>query len=197
VIEPRLPSRSSDGSLVRRYRDGEEAAATALYLRYARRLRALAAKRTGAAFAGRFDADDVVQSVFRTFFLGVRRKAYDVPPGGEIWGLLLVLALNKIRNQVDHHRAAKRDVGQTAAVGPEFARHRLLGRDDSAAMFLRLVLDEQLEELPESNQAIVRMRMEGYEVAEIAARVNRSQRTVERVLQEFRRELQALLDEPV
>jgi RNA polymerase sigma-70 factor (ECF subfamily) len=170
---------------VRRYRDGEEAAATALYLRYARRLRALAAKRTGAAFAGRFDADDVVQAVFRTFFLGVRNKAYDVPPGGEIWGLLLVLALNKIRNQVDHHRAAKRDVGQTAA-DPEIARHRLLSRDESAAMFLRLVLDEQLEQLPESNRAIVRMRMEGYDVAEIAERAGRSRRTVERVLHDFR-----------
>lgn len=185
VIPPRPPSQSSDGSLVRRYRDGEEAAATALYLRYARRLRALAAKRTGAAFAGRFDADDVVQSVFRAFFLGVRRRAYDVPPGGEIWGLLLVLALNKIRNQVDHHRAAKRDVGQTSS-NPEYARHRLLARDDSAAMFLRLVLDEQLGELPESNQAIVRMRMEGYEVAEIAERAGRSRRTVERVLRDFR-----------
>jgi RNA polymerase sigma-70 factor (ECF subfamily) len=185
VLPPRPAAQSSDGSLVRRYRDGEEAAATALYLRYARRLRALAAKRTGAAFAGRFDADDVVQAVFRTFFLGVRRNAYDVPPGGEIWGLLLVLALNKIRNQVDHHRAAKRDVGQTAA-GSEVARHRLLSRDESAAMFLRLVLDEQLEALPEANRAIVRMRMEGYDVAEIAERAGRSRRTVERVLHDFR-----------
>jgi len=170
---------------MRRYRDGEEEAATALYLRYARRLRTLAARRTGTAFAGRFDADDVVQSVFRAFFQGVRRRAYDVPPGGEIWGLLLVLALNKIRNQVGHHRAAKRDVGQTAG-GREFTRRPPLGRDDSAAMYLRLVLDEQLDGLPESNRAIVRMRMEGYEVAEIAERAGRSRRTVERVLRDFR-----------
>ena len=185
ATETRLPTDSSDGSLVRRYRDGEEAAATALYLRSARRLRALAAKRTGTAFAGRFDADDVVQSVFRAFFHGVRRKAYDVPPGGEIWGLLLVLALNKIRNQVGHHTAAKRSVHQTAG-GPEITQRQPLGRDDSAAVFLRMVLDEQLDGLPESNRAIVRMRMEGYEVAEIAERAGRSRRTVERVLRDFR-----------
>jgi DNA-directed RNA polymerase specialized sigma24 family protein len=53
-------------------------------------------------------------------------------------------------------------------------------------VFLRLVLDEQMAELPESNRAIVRMRMEGHEVAEIAGRVGRSRRTVERVLRDFR-----------
>jgi RNA polymerase sigma-70 factor (ECF subfamily) len=182
AIDPAAPG--SDGSLLRRYREGEDGAATALYRRYARRLRALAARHTGAEFAGRFDADDIVQSVFRVFFQGVRRRAYEVPPGGEIWGLLLVLALNKIRNQVEHHRAAKRAVHQTA--GPDVARQRALSRDDAAAVFLRMVLDEQLADLPESNRAIVRLRMEGYEVGEIAERAGRSRRTVERVLRDFR-----------
>jgi RNA polymerase sigma-70 factor (ECF subfamily) len=154
-------------------------------LRYARRLRALAARRTGGDFAGRFDADDIVQSVFRAFFQEARRRAYDVPPGGEIWGLLLVLALNKIRNKVEHHRAAKRDAHQTAA-DPDLVGQQALSRDEHAAVFLRLVLDEQLAELPESNRAIVRMRMEGYELGEIAGRAGRSRRTVERVLRDFR-----------
>ena len=35
---------------------------------------------------------------------------YDVPPGEELWGLLLVIALNKIRTEETFHRAAKRDV---------------------------------------------------------------------------------------
>ena len=59
-------------------------------------------------------------------------------------------------------------------------------------MFLRLVLDEQMAELPESNRAIVRMRMEGYEVGEIAERAGRSRRTVERVLRDFRDRLAGL-----
>src|SRR5437764_6938084 len=131
ATEPRPPALCSDGSLLRRYRDGEEEAATALYLRYARRLRALAARRTGGDLGGRFDADDVVQSVFRAFFQAVRRRAYDVPPGGEIWGLLLVLALNKIRNRVEYHRAAKRDAHQTAA-DPDLVYQQALGRAEHA-----------------------------------------------------------------
>lgn len=86
---------------------------------------------------------------------------------------------------MDHHRAAKRDARQTAA-DPDLVRHQALSRDEHAAVFLRLVLDEQMAELPESNRAIVRMRMEGYEVGEIAEWAGRSCRTVERVLRDFR-----------
>jgi RNA polymerase sigma factor (sigma-70 family) len=163
-------------------------AATALYLRYAARLRALAREYCAPHFAGRFDADDVVQSVFRAFFHGARRRAYVVPPGGELWGLLMVLALNKIRNLVGHHRAGKRAVHHTTSL-PDLESHPALAADDSAAALLRMVMDEHLAGLPESNRAIIRLRIEGYSVGEIARTTGRSRRTVERVLQEFRTRL--------
>jgi RNA polymerase sigma-70 factor (ECF subfamily) len=178
---PAAPS-GDDAELVRRYRAGDDAAAADLYLRYARRLRTLARQYCGPAYAGRFDADDVVQSVFRAFFEGVRRETYDVPPSGELWGLLLVLAVNKVRSLVGHHRAGKRAVHRTTSIADPDA----LAADESAAALIRLVLDEQLAGLPESNRAVVRLRTEGYEVGEIAARTGRSRRTVERVLQDFR-----------
>jgi RNA polymerase sigma-70 factor (ECF subfamily) len=182
---PDTPVPSADADLVRRYRDGDESAAADLFLRYARRLRALAGQYCGPPYAGRFDADDVVQSVFREFFAGVRRQAYDVPPTGELWGLLMVLALNKVRNLVGRHRAGKRSVQRTAPL-PDAD---VLAADESAAALLRLVVAEQLDGLPESNRAVIRMRTEGYEVGEIAAHTGRSRRTVERVLQDFRARL--------
>jgi RNA polymerase sigma-70 factor (ECF subfamily) len=184
----RSASRRSDDSLLRRYRSGDETAATALYLRYASRLRALAREYCTASYARRFDADDIVQSVFRAFFQGARQRGYTVPPSGELWGLLMVLALNKIRNLISHHRAGKRSVHQTTSL-PDFASHPALAADDSAAALLRLVMDEHLAGLPQSNRAIIRLRIEGYAVMEIAERTGRSRRTVERVLQEFRARL--------
>jgi RNA polymerase sigma-70 factor (ECF subfamily) len=181
-------SNRSDESLIRRYRLGQERAATALYLRYASRLRALARENCLPHFERRFDADDVVQSVFRVFFQGARRGTYRVPPGGELWGLLVVLALNKIRNLNGHHRAGKRAVHQTTSL-PEPDNHPVLATNQSAAEFLRLVMDEHLAKLPASNQAIIHLRTEGYAVAEIAEKTGRSQRTVERVLQAFRTRL--------
>ena len=181
-------SQRTDDSLLRRYQSGEEAAATALYVRYAPRLRALAREYYAPHFAGRFDSDDIIQSVFRAFFHGARQRAYVVPPSGELWGLLMVLALNKIRNLIGHHRAGKRSVYQTTSL-PNLDSHPALAADDSAAALLRLVVDEHLSGLPESNRAIIRFRIEGYSVAEIARKSGRSRRTVERVLQEFRARL--------
>ena len=189
---PTAPPEGTDGGtdegLLRRYQDGDDSAATDIYLRYAPRLRALARQYCTAPYAGRFDADDVIQSVFRVVVHGARRRAYEVPPQGELWGLLMVMALNKVRALVGHHQADKRAVRNTASV-PNMDAHPALAADDSAAAFLRLVVDEQLAALPESNRLIIRLRTEGYEVGEIAHRTGRSRRTVERVLQDFRARL--------
>jgi RNA polymerase sigma-70 factor (ECF subfamily) len=178
----------TDSSLLRRYQSGDDDAATALFTRYAVRLRALAHEYCVPSFAGRFDADDIVQSVFRAFFQGARRRNYTVPPSGELWGLLMVLAVNKIRNLVSHHRAGKRAVQHTTSL-PDLESHPALASDDSAVGLLRLVMDEHLAGLPKSNQTIIRLRIDGYAVAEIAEAVGRSLRTVERVLQDFRARL--------
>src|SRR5438132_11649012 len=105
---------SSDRTLVHQFQEGSQAAATELYLRYANRVRALAQARCSTELAARLDADDIVQSVFRCFFQAARRGYYDVPAGEELWGILLVIALNKIRDARAFHTAAKRDVRLTA-----------------------------------------------------------------------------------
>src|SRR4051812_37943280 len=84
------PEPASDRSLLRQFRQGEKDAPTELYLRYAARLRALAEKQSGADLARRVDPEDIVQSVFRTFFRRAAHGQYDVPQGEEIWKLLLV-----------------------------------------------------------------------------------------------------------
>ncbi|HEV3082261.1 MAG TPA: ECF-type sigma factor, partial [Gemmataceae bacterium] len=105
---------ASDRSLVHQFQEGSQAAATELYLRYANRVRALAQARCSTELAARLDADDIVQSVFRCFFQAARRGYYDVPAGEELWGILLVIALNKIRDARAFHTAAKRDVRLTS-----------------------------------------------------------------------------------
>ncbi|MCI0700906.1 MAG: sigma-70 family RNA polymerase sigma factor [Planctomycetia bacterium] len=183
---PSIPG--TDESLLRQYQSGDEAAATNLYLRYAHRLRALARQYCTPNFSSRFDPDDVVQSVFRAFFLGARRQVYQVPPQGELWGLLMVLAINKVRTLVGFHQAEKRAVSQTTSI-PDLDSHPATATDDSAAAFLRMVMEEQMAALPESNRVIIKLRTEGYEVGEIARQTGRSRRTVERVLQDFRARL--------
>jgi RNA polymerase sigma-70 factor (ECF subfamily) len=177
----------TDRSLLAQYRAGQDDAATRLYLRYADRLRALAARQTATDLQARVDPDDIVQSVFRTFFRRAARGEYDVPEGEELWKLFLVIALNKVRAIGAYHHAARRDTRTTAggAAFDDAVRSRA-DRDETALATLRLVLDEAMAGLSESQREIVTLRIEGYDVDAITQRSGRAKRTVERVLQQFR-----------
>lgn len=185
----------SDGSLLRRIQGGEEEAATQLYLRYAQRLLALAKANTGKDLAARFDPEDVVQSVFRSFFRRASGGCYDVPAGGELWRLLLVLALNKVRGLAVHHRAAKRSVANTvSAHGNDGDIHRAVSADPEPYRVLDMVIGQLLETMPAVQRQMIELRIEGRAVGEIADITKRSKRTVERVLQTFREQLAQLID---
>jgi RNA polymerase sigma-70 factor (ECF subfamily) len=186
----------SDHSLLRRLRGGSEDAATQLYLRYANRLRALARTKVSDDLGRRLDVEDIVQSVFGSFFRGASRGDYDVPAGEELWKLFLVIALNKIRAKGAYHRAAKRDVRLTAgSEGLEQLAEESPGQQDEVAYaILQMTIDEALERLPPQHKQMLILRVEGYEVVEIAQQVGRSKRTVERILQECRKTLADLLD---
>lgn len=174
----------SDDDLVRLFRAGDETAATGLYLRYAPRLAALAEARRAPGFASRFDPEDVVQTVFRDLFARLRHDPE--PPAGPLWGFLLVLALNHIRSLVEHHSAARRSVRRTCSADGDGDRTLSVPDRRERAAQTAAALWEQADALAEPDRKVVRMRLEGYEVAEIATRTGRSRRTVERVLHDFR-----------
>jgi RNA polymerase sigma factor (sigma-70 family) len=186
---------ASDRSLLQRLRRGEESAATALYLRYARRLLALAQAKTSEALAAKEEADDIVQSVFKSFFRKASAGLYDVPEGEELWNLLLVITINKIRAKGNYHRAAKRDVRLAAGDQALEAVPADAPGNDVALAELHMVIDEILKSLPEKSAEIVELRIAGTEVNEIVAKVKRSKRTVERVLQDFRERLRAKIND--
>jgi len=181
---------------MRRLRLGSEDAATQIYLRYAHRLRALATAQSSPDLIRCIDAEEIVQSVFGSFFRKAKNGYYDVPEGEELWRLFLVIALNKIRAKGAHYRAAKRDIRLTAGGAMLETCPPLARGDDAAAMRdLQLLIGEALESLPPEHREIIVLRMEGYRVEEIADRIRRSKRSVERMLQAARTRLGYFIDE--
>jgi RNA polymerase sigma factor (sigma-70 family) len=67
-------------------------------------------------------------------------------------------------------------------------------QDEAAYAVLQMTIDEALEQMPQQHRQMLTLRVEGCEVAEIAQRVGRSKRTVERILQECRKRLADLLE---
>jgi RNA polymerase sigma-70 factor (ECF subfamily) len=131
------------------FQHGQGSAATALYERYAQRLRALAASQCSPALARRVDPDDIVQSVFRTFFRRAAEGHYDVPAGEELWKLFLVIALNKVRAAGVFHHAAKRDVRKSSdGAAYERAIPQKSDDDEIALTVLQMVIEETMAGLP-------------------------------------------------
>lgn len=201
VGEPSLPkvpdgSAASDHSLLQRYRDGNEDGASQLFARYFQRLRAFVQARCSPQLAARVDADDIVQSAFRSFFRAAHAGIYQVPAGEHLWQLLLTITLNKLRAQGVYHSAAKRDVRLTQSIGGAGADQEILSRQDEIGdVFLQMVFAEALEQLPPPHRALVDLRMQGYDIAGIAEQSGRSKRTVERMLQQAFAQLRIQLEQ--
>jgi RNA polymerase sigma-70 factor (ECF subfamily) len=183
-----VPPSATDGSLLRRLADGQATAADALFRRYADRIRALARAKLPTHLTPRADPEDVVQSVFRAFFESAKKGLYQVPDGQTLWHLLGVVTVNKVRALHAHHAAARRDARLTVAWGPD-----TLEPAEPATDLLEVAVRDVLEQLPTTERAAVELRLEGYEVAEIAGRVGRSKRAVERSLQKARERLTELM----
>jgi RNA polymerase sigma-70 factor, ECF subfamily len=184
---------ASDASLLSIFRRGGQDAATQLYLRYAKRLRALVREQCSNELAKRVEEEDIIQSVFRTFFSGAQQGLYTAPQGEDLWKLLLVIALNKIRTKGTYFHAAKRDVRRTSSLDAGANPTEPVHPDDGEQAFFELVIKEALNHLPADYRVIVQMRIEAYEIDEIAIKTKRAKRTVERILQEARKRLAVLL----
>src|SRR5262249_14901195 len=92
------------------------------------------------------------------------------------------------------HRATKRDVRATTTGLTDMPPgQHLAAPDEMALITLRMVIDELLGALPLSMRAIVELRVEGHEVEEIARLTQRSRRSVEQALHEFRWRLSPLI----
>jgi RNA polymerase sigma-70 factor (ECF subfamily) len=184
----------SAADLVARWRQGDEQAAGQLFRRYAPRLRALARSRLPAPLARLVDPDDVVQSACGSFFAGVRdgRFVFDTP--GDIWRLLAAMTINKLQRHVERHATAKRALSRQRHFGGESSLQRLgapnaADATPSRAAALSDSLEQAMQGLDGIHRRIVELRLQNYQVEEIAALVGRSERTVRRVLDEMKERL--------
>lgn len=182
---------ATDRSLVARLRGGDESAASELYRRYAGRLHGLADRQMSAGIRRTHEPDDIVQSAFRSLFRGVSSGSYDAPEGNSLWSLLAVIAIHKVRRKASRDRS----VAATSFVQPdgEPSSSQEIAGEISEQQF-ECSLNEAIEFLQPQEREIVGMRVQGFTVEEISAKVDRSCRTIERTLQRIREKLSEKLE---
>lgn len=179
----------TEADLLKRWRGGDEEAAEEIVRRHADDLLAVVRRRMSAALNRRLDAEDVVQSALRSFFVAVRAGRFTIDRGGDLWKLLSAITLNKLGKLARFHSAGKRAVrfdGGDAGL-------EIQGRVDELSPLEAIAFVEQIEAmfaaLPADRRPILEMRLEGHDLETIAEAVGCSQRTVRRVLADVRTHL--------
>jgi RNA polymerase sigma-70 factor (ECF subfamily) len=178
-------------------RSGDEVAAARVFDQYAQRLVERARNRLGKRLSQKIDPEDVMQSVFKSFFRRRDHDSFKFDDWENLWAMLIVLTLRKCGKWVDFFRAAKRDVRREVSMQPaadgELSDDRQTASDEpspSEVAILTETIERLMRGLDADDRRIVTMRLQEYTVPEIAAEVNLTERTVHRVLKRVRERLE-------
>jgi RNA polymerase sigma-70 factor (ECF subfamily) len=96
--------------LIRRVRAGDADAAAIVVQRYEPEIRrAVRLRLTDPSLRRVLDSMDICQSVLASFFVRAAAGQFDLEQPDQLLRLLVVMARNKLRDQVSYHRAARRD----------------------------------------------------------------------------------------
>jgi RNA polymerase sigma-70 factor (ECF subfamily) len=176
--------------LIERCRKGDQTAARQLFDAYVERLLPLARRRISQRLASRVDPEDVIQSVFRTFFARLKDDQFSIHDQNDLFRLLVRITVHKALRQVAHHKAAKRDPNQEVAQSADSQEQllQLLTSEptpDEAVLFLDH-LEGFMNLLPTDDRRILELRMQGYSTDEIAKQLSSYDRKVRRVLERIR-----------
>ena len=128
----------TDLELLDRWTQGDESAAEQIFERYSRRTWKLAENLIAQRLKPRFDGEDVVQSVFRTFLRHSREGSYQVGATESLWKLLSAIARNKISERVAFHAAQRRAIGREQSL--------VSSADDSNAGELLAAIQPRVED---------------------------------------------------
>jgi RNA polymerase sigma-70 factor (ECF subfamily) len=196
TAEEQQVSDRADDSLVAQWRAGDQQAADALFRRYADRLIALARSRLSTKVGQRVDPEDVVHSAYRSFFADARAGRYEPQRGGDLWRLLVGITLHKVSHQVRRNLTAKRSVNRECSFASEDSmlgqNIPLLANDPSPldAVMLTDEIERLMRRLEPPERRMLELRLQGYNLEEIAARIPCSERTVRYAMKEVQQHLQ-------
>lgn len=195
-----MPGGGSFADVLLRLEAGDDRAASVVVRRFAQRLIALARRRLDTVLRRKVEPEDLVQSVFRTFFHRCRDGDFDLESWQDLWSLLAVITVRKCVNKAEYLRAECRDPGREHAAASSSrgaAGWDMVDRRPTPpeAVMLAETVADLLRGLDPADRQVVELSLQGYTVVEIGERLGRGERTVWRVRERLRRKLGRLLGE--
>jgi len=148
---------------------GTDSSAEELDRQYRQQLCRLVEHEMNQRYRRREDPEDVVQSVFRTFFRHAAQGKFHIENSAALWGLLRRITRRKILKHVEHFEAEKRnprreEYGEAdQLVGPR--------AETPEAGLLGEVLENVLDGLEPIDSGILRALLFGCSIAEVVEKI--------------------------
>lgn len=161
---------------------------------FADRLVRLAQSRLPGRLQQRVDPEDIVQSVFKSFFARHDAGRFCFEQTSDVWRLLAAITWHKVQRAVRHHHQQERDVQKESATTLADLDQPSSDPTASSLVVMMELLDEIMSRIPDKHREILRLRMEEYSVDEISEAVGVSSRTVDRALALVRRIATEMID---
>jgi RNA polymerase sigma-70 factor (ECF subfamily) len=180
----------AEDDLIERCRRGDQDAARELFDSYVVRLLPLARRRISQRLASRVDPEDIVQSVFRTFFARLKDDKFEITDQDDLFRLLMRITVHKTLRQIAHHRAAKRnpalELGHTDDAHEQLMQLLTTEPTPEATVTFLDTLENFMGLLPATDREILELRMQGFSTEEIAQKLGSYDRKIRRVLERIR-----------
>jgi RNA polymerase sigma-70 factor (ECF subfamily) len=172
-------------------------AETEIWNRYFPQLLALARRSIDARTRRREDEEDILQSMYHSFCVRLKKGEYELDGRGDLWKLLVTMTLFKTRRAIAKHRRQRRDTRrETAPQSPSdnqsgvwaFEQMDRAAPTPDEALAFNEEVQTRLAVLDPTLRQIVLWKLEGYTNAEIAGKdkLNCAERTIERKLSRIR-----------
>jgi RNA polymerase sigma-70 factor, ECF subfamily len=181
-----MEQHDSFAELAERLRTGDDGAATEVFRRFAGRLIALARTELDTRLRRKEDPEDVVQSVYRSFFTRYHSGQFDFATWDALWSLLTVITVRKCMSRAEHYLAQRRSVaGEVDAPRDDDAASGLsqaIDREPTPleAAVLAETVEQMMGGLDARDRAIIELSLQGYTAPEISAQLGFAERTVRR-----------------
>jgi RNA polymerase sigma-70 factor (ECF subfamily) len=196
--EPLAASELSDRddlvAVLSRIRAGDEEAARELLGRHEAEVRLVVRRQLPKLLRSRFDSLDFLQSVWASFFQRVREGPAEFDDSRHLVAFLARAAKNKVIDEYRRAASQKQDMHREEPLYLEGHRPRELTAGDetpSQVVEASETLHMLRELVPEARREILDLKAEGLSSREIGERLKVSERTVQRVVEELRRQIES------
>lgn len=182
------PDDPSLADCLTRLSEGDQAAARQIYERFVDRLIHLAARRLDRQLGAKADPESVAHSVFESFFERQQAGQFSLHNWGMVFGLLSHITFRKCLSRNRDLRREKRGGDADAVSFEDWQKAAAAPGPDEAAMVAE-ALEAVLARFDPDARAVLDVYLAGNTVEAVAAQVKLTTRTVQRVLERFRKQL--------